>query len=228
MVNYQGTLNLLKGLEFCRTLPRQFIFISTVAVYGLDKGDHISEDHPLNGETPYAKSKILAEEAVIKWCEEHRVLYVILRLPLVVGLNPPGNLAAIYKAIKSRQYLKITGNQARKSAVLAEDIAMLIPKLEGKQGVFNLTDGLHPYFKDIESAIEIATGRRIKASLPVFIMHGFAWFGNLLKLVRLPAPLTTSTLKKMLSTLTFSDEKARKELGWKPRPVTEWIEQNLK
>ncbi len=48
-VNYQGTLNLLKGLEAAPALPRLFVFISTVAVYGLESGENIDEEHPLSG-----------------------------------------------------------------------------------------------------------------------------------------------------------------------------------
>ena len=32
-------------------------FISTVAVYGCDSGENITEEYPLNGTTPYALSK---------------------------------------------------------------------------------------------------------------------------------------------------------------------------
>jgi nucleoside-diphosphate-sugar epimerase len=193
----------------------------------VEERSEITEDHPLKGDTPYAASKIKAEHAVQDWCTKNEVLAVILRLPLVVGEHPPGNLGAIYKAIKDKVYLRITGNKARKSAVLASDVAALIPRLEGKAGIFNLTDGVHPLFSDIETALEKSTGNRIKVSLPVFVMYGFAWFGNFLKLIGLPAPLTNSTLRKMLSTLTFSDAKARKELGWTPNPVVPWIETHL-
>lgn len=227
-VNYKGTLNLLKGLESCPARPKLFIFISTVAVYGLNAGEFISETAALKGESPYAKSKILAEQAVQTWCEENGVQYVILRLPLVVGKNPPGNLGAMYKAIKKGKYFKISDNKARKSVVLAEDIVRLIPKLEGKQGIYNLTDGVHPYFKEIENAIELATGSHVSLSLPVFPVKAIAQFGSFLKLTGLPTPFTNKTLNKMLSTLTFSDEKAKKELEWQPRPVLPWITQFMK
>src|SRR6476646_6476836 len=47
-VNVTGTKNLLKGLEQAPSLPKSFIFISSVSVYGLDKGKNIKETHPLN------------------------------------------------------------------------------------------------------------------------------------------------------------------------------------
>ena len=45
-VNYQGTINLCNALEKNGT-PKAFIFISTVAVYGLDSGENITEEYPL-------------------------------------------------------------------------------------------------------------------------------------------------------------------------------------
>jgi nucleoside-diphosphate-sugar epimerase len=61
-VNLQGTQNLLKALE--DKPPATFIFISTVAVYGRDEGHLLNEDLALDGNTPYALSKIKAEEEV--------------------------------------------------------------------------------------------------------------------------------------------------------------------
>lgn len=71
-INYQGTVNLCKELELSG-IPKAFIFISTVAVYGLDFGENITEDHPLNGYTPYALSKIQAEEFLTDWCARNNI-----------------------------------------------------------------------------------------------------------------------------------------------------------
>lgn len=59
-VNYTGTIHLCEALERVGG-PKALIFISTVAVYGYESGEMITEEHPLNGDTPYAKSKIMAE-----------------------------------------------------------------------------------------------------------------------------------------------------------------------
>ena len=45
-VNVNGTANLLIGLEKT-VLPKQFVFISTVSVYGLDFGLNIKEADPI-------------------------------------------------------------------------------------------------------------------------------------------------------------------------------------
>lgn len=47
-VNLQGTKNLCAALER-RGVPRAFIFISTVAVYGCEYGEEITEEYPWVG-----------------------------------------------------------------------------------------------------------------------------------------------------------------------------------
>ena len=61
-VNFEGTKNLIKGIEQVGKLPTSIIFISTVSVYGLEFGENINEEQSLMGSSPYALSKIKAEE----------------------------------------------------------------------------------------------------------------------------------------------------------------------
>lgn len=223
-VNYQGTLHLLAGLEKSPKLPAQFVFISTVAVYGVEQGENIAETQALNGATPYALSKIQAEQAVQDWCKRWNVKCVILRLPLVVGENPPGNLGAMLKAIQRGYYVKIKGNTARKSAVLGTDVAQLIANLPDKEGIYNLTDGVHPSFAEIEQALEKATGKPIQISISNKWMNRLATIGDRFAALHLPAPLTTAKLEKLTGTLTFKDDLARRELAWNPQPVLPFLE----
>jgi nucleoside-diphosphate-sugar epimerase len=151
-VNYGGTVNLCTGLEKSG-VPKAFIFISTVAVYGCEYGDTITEDYPLNGNTPYALSKIKAEQYLQKWCGQHEVMLSILRPSLLAGPNPPGNLGAMIKGIKTGRYVSIAGGKARKSILMVQDIAHLIPSLEEKGGVYNVCDDEHPSFNQLETLI---------------------------------------------------------------------------
>lgn len=222
-VNYQGTLHLLEALEKQSASLKTFIFISTVAVYGQETGQNIPETQPLEGKTPYAESKIQAEKAIQKWCQKKNINCVILRLPLVAGKKPPGNLGSIINAIKKGQYFSISNNQARKSIVLAKDIAQLIPNLTGKNGIYNLTDGKNPTFAEIETAVAEGLGKKIPLVLPKSLVSILAKFGDIFNAIGLPFPLTSGRLHKMTSLLTFSDEKARVELGWSPHPAVDYI-----
>ena len=164
-VNLQGTKNLCTALER-RGVPRAFIFISTVAVYGCAYGENITEDHPLNGDTPYAMSKRLAEEYLQKWCYEHNVILGIIRPSLITGPNPPGNLGAMIHGIRSGKYLSIAGGRARKSVLMVQDIAKLVPLLAEKGGIYNVCDSHHPTFRELETTICRQLDKKLPLSIP--------------------------------------------------------------
>lgn len=216
-VNVKGTENLLKGLELAPELPRAFVFISSVAVYGVDMGVNISEIHPLCATDPYGASKIEAEKIVQAWCTKNNVICGILRLPLLVGPNPPGNLGAMIKGVKKGYYFNIAGGSAKKSMVMAEDVAKIIPMLAEKGGVYNLTDGYHPSFQELSMTIAQQLGKSKILNMPYWLARLLAKVGDALG----NFPINSAKLSKITSDLTFDDSKAQLELGWSPKSVLE-------
>ena len=216
-VNLQGTKNLCAALER-KGIPRAFIFISTVAVYGCDYGENITEEHSLDGVTPYAVSKRLAEEYLQKWCHEHNVILGIVRPSLIAGPNPPGNLGAMVHGIRSGRYLSIAGSRARKSVLMVQDIARLVPLLAEKGGIYNVCDSYQPTFRELETIICRQLNRNLPVSIPYWIAKCMALIGDCLGE---KAPINSLKLRKMTKSLTFSNEKAVRELGWRPTSVLE-------
>jgi len=217
-VNFLGTQNLLHGLEESQSLPKAFIFISSVAVYGRESGVNISENAPLLAKEPYGLSKIQAEQLVLDWCKRNNVICTILRLPLLAGANPLGNLGAMVKGIQKGYYFNIAGGNAKKSMVLAEDVARSIRKVSGIGGIYNLTDGYNPSFAELSNNISIQLGKGKPMNMPMWLARIIAKFGDLLGS---KAPLNTNKLKKITSELTFEDSKAREAFGWNPTHVLE-------
>lgn len=219
-VNYQGTVNLLEGLKNSEKLPNEFVFISTVAVYGLEEGDMIDETFPLGGETPYAKSKIQAEVYLREWCEKYKVKLTILRLPLLVGQHPPGNLGDMIRMIRKGFYIGIGTGSARKSMVLTNDVAHFIPWVAILGGTYNLTDGYHPTLLELENAIAKRLGKKKLYRLPDSLIRLLASLGDLLGA---RSPINSHKFKKLTSSLTFSDAKAREVANWNPHLVIEHV-----
>lgn len=214
-VNVKGTENLLKGLEQAPTLPKSFIFISSVSVYGADFGINIVESSPLNAVDPYGKSKIQAEEIVRNWCAKNNVTCGILRLPLIVGPNPPGNLGAMIRGVKNGYYFNIAGGKAKKSMVMAEDVARVISRLAEVGGTYNLTDGYNPSFNELSIHIAKQLGKNKVLNMPKIFAVILAKIGD----VWPKFPLNSNKLNKVTADLTFNDDKARSALGWSPSSV---------
>ncbi len=214
-VNYHGTINLCMALEKAG-VPKAIVFISTVAVYGCEYGELISEEHPLEGNTPYAESKIMAENYLTKWCKENGVVLGILRPSLLAGHKAPGNLGAMVEGIQKGIYLNIAGGKVKKSVLMAEDIARILPLLVEKGGVFNVCDNYQPSFGELSTSVASQLGKHKPISIPYWMAWCMAKAGDLLGS---KAPINSYKLEKMTKSLTFSNEKAKRELGWEPMDV---------
>lgn len=213
-VNVTGTKNLLQGLEM--KVPSTFIYISSVAVYGLEVGENISEDYPLLAVDAYGKSKIQAELIVQEWCEKNNVICSILRLPLLVGPNPPGNLGSMIKAIKHGYYFNIDGGKAKRSMVLANDVGQIIPTVAQIGGIYNLTDGYNPTFKELSELMSSQLGKSTPFSIPKNLAKIMAKIGDFMSS---NAPINSNKLNKITSDLTYDNAKAQNLLDWKPTQV---------
>lgn len=216
-VNYQGTVNLCSALEKVG-VPKALVFISTVAVYGCEYGNLITEEHPLNGGSPYAKSKIMAERYLTEWGKKHNVVLGILRPSLLAGKNAPGNLGAMVNGVRKGFYMNIAGGSVVKSILMAEDIARILPFLIEKGGIYNVCDTRQPSFGELSISVAKQLGKRKPISIPYWMAWCMAKVGDLLGS---KAPINSYKLKKMTKSLTFSNEKARRELGWEPMDVLE-------
>jgi nucleoside-diphosphate-sugar epimerase len=214
-VNFTGSKNLCAALEKVG-VPRALIFISTVAVYGCEFGDLITEEHPLEGDTPYAKSKRMAEQFLTEWCCQHQVVLTILRPSLLAGKNAPGNLGAMVKGIQKGYYMNIAGGKVKKSILMAEDIANLVPKVADRGGVYNVCDTFQPTFGQLADSVARQLGKRKPLNLPYRLAWMMAKVGDMMGR---KAPFNSYTLDKMTKSLTFSNDKIRKELGWEPLDV---------
>lgn len=72
---------------------KQFIYLSSMSVYGLDCGT-INESTPLRPKSSYGKSKLQAEELIAK-LEEEKFKIAIVRPPMVYGEGCEGNYSRL-------------------------------------------------------------------------------------------------------------------------------------
>lgn len=98
-VNYHGTVNLAK--QAVDAGVKRFIFISSIAVYGVDASDQpINEVSPVRPVTDYGKSKLAAEEQLLRLANQTKMQVVIIRPPLVYDGEAPGNFRTLLKVVE--------------------------------------------------------------------------------------------------------------------------------
>lgn len=214
-INLQGTINLCTGLEKSG-LPQSFVFISTVAVYGCENGENITEDYPLKGNTPYALSKIQAELFLTDWAKKNHVILTIFRPSLIAGTNPLGNLGDMIRGLQTGKYLSIGGGKARKSVLMAQDITNLLTLAKDKGGIYNVCDDDQPSFRELEGLICMQLNKKRPLNIPYWSAKMMALVGDCLGK---RAPINSLKLSKITQSLTFSNTKAKAQLNWQPLSV---------
>jgi nucleoside-diphosphate-sugar epimerase len=93
-VNVLGTLNLLEASVKAKV--KRFVYVSSCAVYGDTSKLPINEDAPVRPLSPYASSKLAAEEHCIAFFENHGLETVRLRYFNVYG---PRQAASEYAGV---------------------------------------------------------------------------------------------------------------------------------
>ena len=152
-----------------------------------------------------------------EWCEKNKVKLIILRPSLISGQNPPGNLGDMIKGIKSGKYLNIGKGNARKSVFYAQDFAYIINNaVRMNAGAYNVCDSHHPTFLELSDKISFLLGKSKPFSIPFFVAKLLAIIGDLMGA---KAPINSLKLSKITKSLTFSNEKIKKELHWEPSDV---------
>ena len=176
----------------------------------------INENFPLNACDPYGLSKVKAENIVINCCKANNVTLTILRLPLVYGIDPPGNLGNMIRAIKNGYYFNVNDGSVKKSMILVTDVPKFILKSYKTGGIYNLTDGHSPSFCELSQFIAGQYGLTRIFSIPLFIVKTVALIGDVLGS---KFPLNSKKLSKLLNTLTFDDSKAQITFNRNPTSI---------
>jgi nucleoside-diphosphate-sugar epimerase len=202
-----------------REFIANIVFISSVAVYGKDYGLDIKEDTELIPKSLYARSKRDSEMLITQWAKEDNANYLCLRLPLIVGPNPPGNLGKLIQSIQSGHHIFLNGNKAMKSVVFASDVASFIEKwlmcLEKKSGAINLSNTIAPTFNWIEKSIVKNSSKTFKISIPISL----TWL--IVVSIRKYLGISLPFIGKLFYPLTFSDSLARNEYNFTSKELNQ-------
>ncbi|HXG12852.1 MAG TPA: NAD-dependent epimerase/dehydratase family protein [Gemmataceae bacterium] len=222
----------LRGLlEACKGRPlRRFVHLSTLGVYaardhhGTDESEPLP-DHHIDG---YTQTKVEAERLALAYHREHGVPVVVLRPGFVYGPRDRTVMPRLIENLRRRRvrYLSLGGGDKAMNTIyvgnLVEAVFRAIEEPRAVGQVYNLTDGefvsKRRFIEAIVKGLDLPKPPPL--SVPLWLARVVA--GVMERRARRkgtakPPPLTQARLKFLGLNLDFSIEKAKRELGYRPR-----------
>jgi UDP-glucose 4-epimerase len=208
------------GRESLAAGVSRFVLFSTIAVYGDTSGAIVTEDTRPAPATPYARSKLGAERAVLDLRRDGAPIGVVLRLAAVYGPRVKGNYRSLVRYLASGRPMPVLPGANRRTLVFDEDVARAAalasshPAAAGR--VYNVTDGAIHTLEQITSAICAALGRRPPA---VGLPAGFARAATAIARPVLRGPLARipERIDKYVEDAAVDGTRLQRELGYAPR-----------
>lgn len=198
--NAGGTLNLLEAAR--AEGVRRFVHTSTSEVYGTAQYVPIDERHPLVGQSPYAASKIAADQVTVSYARSFGLPAVIVRPFNTFG--PRQSMRAVIPTITTQalwsDVIRLGSLDTTRDFTFVRDTAsgfICAAEADGVEGVtFNLGVGKEIAIGDLAELIREVVGRDVPIEQEDARMR--------------PAG---SEVDRLCS----SPEQARAVLGWEPR-----------
>jgi predicted dehydrogenase/nucleoside-diphosphate-sugar epimerase len=223
----QGTRALLQAAEAAGV--RRFVHISSVGIYAVRprRGTlQISEDSPLEEDprflSVYVKSKLESERAAVEFGRHGKMQVIILRPGILYGPGGKWTLPRMGYPLGRGRYILIGRGRNPLPVCYVENCAkaalLAAEKADLSDGVFNIVDD--------ESFTAIEFLRRLKKEarprlkivrFPYLLAYGLATIGEALgRRLKLPCPVRTTHLTICRWRVRYSNERAKKLLGWRP------------
>lgn len=170
--NISGTLNLLEMSR--KSDMRNFVYISSAAVYGRPEYVPIDEIHPTNPISPYGLSKLTGERYSMLYYDIYGLSVTCLRLfnvysPFQDPNNPySGVIIKFINKVKNSENPIIFGDGSQtRDFVYIEDVANAIFKtIENKKAigkVFNIGSGKPTRIKDLADIVIGLLGKNVSS-----------------------------------------------------------------
>lgn len=209
--NHLATIKLAR--DAVKAGVKRFIYLSSIKVNGEETvGKAFSEDDVPQPDDAYARSKRDAEAALILLGEETGLDVVILRPPLVYGVEAKGNFPKMVDWIQKGYPIPFNGvRDNRRSLIFVENLVDIIlrciEKNEPISQVFLVSDGQDVSTgKLIELLHKNLEGTGLMIGLPpIFLKFLFGLVGK------------NDLSRRLLGSLEIDSRKIRNHLNWKPK-----------
>lgn len=221
-INVGGTRNVVNAAAGAGV--KHIVLFSTISVYGPSDGRILTEDSKPCPDTFYARTKLEAEQIVLKAKgTDGRPLGTVLRFGAVYGSRIKGNYERLTHALANHRFFPIGNGLNRRTLIYDKDVgravmqAVFHPEAAGR--LFNVADGSFHTLNAIIEAICSGLGRRPPLlSLPLesartlirFMESGISAFG-------FKSPVTAEMIDKYTEDIAVDSSRFQKDIGFVPQ-----------
>ncbi len=212
---------------------RRFIFTSTYATVGRRHGHVATEDDVIRPEdltrlTPYVQSRVQAENLVMRYVSEAGLPAIAMCVSTTYGSGDWGGTphgAFIAGAVFGKLPFLMNGIQLEVVGVDDAARAMILAAERGHIGERYLVSERMIALNDVvRIAADEAGVPAPQRSISVPMLYALAALGSLkARLTGKDAELSLASVRMMRAEADVDSSKAKRELGWQPRPVEESI-----
>nr|CRL78893.1 nucleoside-diphosphate-sugar epimerase [Mycolicibacterium malmesburyense] len=226
--NVEGTRNVL---EIAKDMGlRRFVYTSSYVTVGRRRGHVATEDDVIvdKGLTPYVRSRVQAEETVLRNAREHGLPAVAMCVSTTYGGGDWGRTphgAIIAGAAFGKLPFVMGGIELEAVGVDDAARAMILAAERGRVGErYLISEKMISNAEVVRIAAEAAGMPAPTKTIPLPVSYAMAAMGTAkARLTGKDEKLSLGSLRLMRAEAPVDCSKARGELDWRPKPVEESI-----
>ena len=203
-INIDGARNVLTAAQ--DEGVKHVLLTSSAHVYAGQEGTELDEHSPTAGDSFYARTKLMVEQAGLEAASANRLVVVIVRPCLTYGPGVRFNLESLMRAIHGHYYFGVSGTSPMRSFLSVGNAAAAIAHLvqAGKNGrIYNLADHipmpLTEFVNSLADNMQVSRPR----SLPMFAIRMAIAGAAPLQWMGLRPPINRESLRKLTVSFTL-------------------------
>jgi len=206
--------------EFLDSEIKEFFYFSSVKAAADSVKGTLTEDEKADPITHYGKSKIEAEEYILKQnLPEGKKMYII-RPCMIHGPGNKGNLNLLYKIVEKGLPWPLAAFHNQRSFLGIDNLNYLIHQMllrkDLPSGIYNFADDKALSTNELIETINTALNKKAKFwNISKSLLEKIAFLGDQLKL-----PLNSERLKKLTESYVVSNQKIKSALGIEKLPLS--------
>lgn len=206
--------------EFLKSDIRDFFYFSSVKAVADTVDGVLFEDVEGKPFTPYGKSKLQAEEYLLKLILPENKRLFIIRPCMIHGPGNKGNLNLLYKIVEKGIPWPLAAFHNQRSFLSIDNLCFLVDAIikdnKIKSGIYNFADDEILSTNELVGIIANALGKKNKLwHIPASFIKILVKIGDIL-----PLPLNSERLKKLTESYVVSNSKIKKALGIEKLPTS--------